>query len=450
MCSHRQNRNLEINRRDLMKAAAMGLAGAAGGSSWLPGLGQALAASKKQQRHCIVLWMTGGPTQTDTFDMKPNHANGGQFKEIQTAATGLRFSENMPKLAKIADQMAVVRSLSTREGDHDRGTYLMHTGHRPGGPIKYPTLGSILSKEIGDETSALPSFVSIGTSGAFNQRAYQPGFLGPRFARLRVGENRETRNAAQLEDTNAYAALGVDDLQPPATVTSAQVGQRVDLLRGLQDRFVKRHAVDATVVHNTAVQRAIRLMRSEASSAFDLSDESDSVREAYGRGRFGQGCLMARRLVERGVGVVEVSLGDFGRWDTHQNNFPVVKQLSEELDAGWSMLMSDLQDRSLLDSTTIIWIGEFGRTPRINGNAGRDHFPRAWSCVLAGGGIKGGGAYGRTDAGGTTVEEDQCSEGDVLATLCKALKIDPDKQNISELGRPIRLAEGEAVEKLLS
>ena len=193
-------------------------------------------------------------------------------------------------------------------------------------------------------------------------------------------------------------------------------------------------------------------MRSEAAKTFDLSGESETIRDAYGRGRFGQGCLMARRLVETGVPFVEVSLGGFGlsNWDTHRDNFSRVRQLSAELDAGWATLMSDLAARGLLESTTILWMGEFGRTPRIFPGGGRNHYPAAWTAVFAGGGIQGGAAFGKTSPDGMTVVDNKVSEGDVLATLCRALGVDPATENISEQGRPIRIAEGTAIEEILS
>ena len=196
------------------------------------------------------------------------------------------------------------------------------------------------------------------------------------------------------------------------------------------------------------------MMHSDEAKAFDLSEESASVRDAYGRGRFGQGCLMARRLIERGVPLIEIALrgstgGALG-WDTHGQNFPRVKALSSELDAGWATLMTELKQRGLLESTTIIWLGEFGRTPVINRNQGRDHYPRAWATVLAGGGIKGGQAYGKSSKDGTTVEENKVDVPDILATLCRALGVDPDDQNVSEVGRPIRIAEGKPIEDILA
>jgi uncharacterized protein (DUF1501 family) len=195
-------------------------------------------------------------------------------------------------------------------------------------------------------------------------------------------------------------------------------------------------------------------MDGDAGKAFDLTEERTDVRDAYGRGPFGQGCLMARRLVERGVAFVEVTLGSFVRgapnWDTHQNNFATVKGLSGELDAGWSALIQELDDRSLLQTTTILWMGEFGRTPRINKDGGRDHFPSAWTCVFAGGGIRGGGAYGRTSADGTTVEEGKVDAGDVLATLSTALGVPPETANTSESGRSVPIADGKPIKAILA
>jgi uncharacterized protein (DUF1501 family) len=192
------------------------------------------------------------------------------------------------------------------------------------------------------------------------------------------------------------------------------------------------------------------MMSGSAREAFDLSAEPAEVREAYGRGRFGQGCLLARRLLERGVPFVEVTLGDGIAWDTHQDNFTQVRRLSEELDAGWGMLMQELSDRGLLDSTTILWMGEFGRTPGINEMAGRDHFPTAWTCVFGGGGIAGGQAYGRTSPDGMAIEENGVEIGDVLATLCAAVGITPTRENLTEAGRPIKIAEGARINAILA
>ena len=437
-----------ISRRQLLKAAGLGVLGYSA-SGWLPVLADSIASDPQRRRHCILLWMTGGPTQTDTFDMKPGHENGGEFQEVETKAPGLRFSEHLPKLGIVADELAVVRSLSTKEGDHGRGTYLMRTGHQPMGPIRYPSIGASLSKELGSDADEVPNYVSIAPYRAFNQAAFGPGFLGPRFAPLSVGATDVFQQQPQ-QNPDDYAELRVDDL---GSLSGEGQSGRLDLWNSLEEGFLATHRAPAPITHSTVYQRALRLMNSAAARAFDLSEEPERVRDAYGRGRFGQGCLMARRLIEQGVAFVEVSLGTFAGsigWDTHQNNFPAVKALSAELDAGWGTLMAELKERGLLESTTILWMGEFGRTPQINRAAGRDHFPAAWSCVLAGGGIAGGQAYGRTSADGTTVEESKVDVGDVLATLCSALGVDPSHQNISEMGRPIRLAEGEPIQQILA
>lgn len=441
-----------LNRRELLQAAAMSAAGLSF-SGWMPALARAFADDPNRRRHCVLMWMPGGPSQTDTFDMKPGHENGGEFQEIETSVRGLRISEHLPKLARQAEHLAIVRSLSTAEGDHNRGTYLMHTGQRPGGPISYPTIGASISKALGSDDAELPNFISISPYTAFNNAAFGPGFLGPRYAPLTVGATDTFQQAQQQAQDDSYAELGVDDLRNPA-VDELQENARLNIWSTLQSTFLGTHGGESAHAQNVVYERAVRMMRSEAAGAFDLTDEPAEVRDAYGRGRFGQGCLMARRLIERGVPFIEIALRGSGNqafgWDTHQGNFARVRALSEELDAGWATLMTELSDRGLLESTTIIWLGEFGRTPVINGNGGRDHYPRAWSSVLAGGGIRGGQAYGRTSADGTTVEEGQVNVGNVMATLCRALGVDPAEQNISELGRPIRIAEGEPIAEILA
>jgi len=440
-------------RREMLRATGLGLWGLSA-SGWLPVLADAAAQAPSRRRQCVLLWMPGGPSQTDTFDLKPRHANGGEFREVATSVPGLGISEHLPKLAGLAEHLAIVRGLSTKEGDHGRGTFLMRTGHQPSGdPIKYPSIGSTLSKALGDEDAEVPNYVSIGPYAAFNPAAFGPGFLGPRYAPLTVGSS-DAGPASGNTPAARYAELGVDDLHPPAGLAPSRNEGRLALWRSLQTDFVASHRSASPLAHETVYQRAVRMMHSEAAKAFDLSAEPDQVRDAYGRGRFGQGCLMARRLIERGVPFVEVALGGINDgglgWDTHQNNFRLVRNLSNELDAGWATLMSELADRGLLESTTILWMGEFGRTPKINANAGRDHYPNAWTCVLAGGGVHGGQAYGRTSDDGMTVEDGKVDVGDVLATLSEALGIDPATQNISEMGRPIKLAEGLPIRGILT
>jgi hypothetical protein len=431
-----------LSRRDWLKLSAAGFAGYSL-SGWLGNLAASAAADPARKRSCILLWMNGGPSQMDTFDLKPGTPNGGPFKETQTSAPGLKISEHLPQLAKHGHEMAVIRSMSTKEGDHTRATFLMRTGNLPQGAIEYPTLGSLLSKELGDERSELPNFVSIAPVRFLSQAAYNPGFLGPQYAPLIVGDANNIVSAIAGGDPDQV--LKVADLEPPADVNRLQADSRVDLLRDMETEFLARHPGAITASHQAAYDRAVRLMRSSAARAFTLSDEPDKVRDAYGRNLFGQGCLLARRLVERGVPFVEVTLSGVGGnnlgWDTHQNNFEGIKSLSAVLDPAWAMLMDDLKQRGLLETTTIVWMGEFGRTPKINGNNGRDHFPNAWSTVLAGGGIKGGQAFGKTSKDGMTVEERPVPVPDLLSTVCHALGIDPSKQNLSNVGRPIRIVD---------
>jgi hypothetical protein len=443
-----------IDRRRLLHALCCGACGASM-SGWLPSLAHALAANPHRRRHCILLWMAGGPSQTDTFDMKPGHENGGEFKEIATNVPGVRFSEHMPRLAQHADKLAIVRSLNTKEGDHERGTYLMRTGQKPMmGDVNYPSVAAALAKELASAQESLPPYISVGPNRGPGQGGFGPGFLGPKFAPLVVaGGNMYGPQPSAAAD--GYAELKVDAIKPLAGITEAQTARRLQLWKTLEEGFLGTHASASPQAHRTVYDNALQMIHSSAAQAFDLSQEPAKVRDSYGKGVFGQGCLLARRLIEHGVPFVEVSLtssaaGSFG-WDTHANNFEAVKALSAELDAGWASLLSDLSERGLLESTTIVWMGEFGRTPQINGQAGRDHFPRAWSCVLAGGGIAGGQAFGRTSADGMNIEEDPVGVTDVLATLCAALGVSPETENMSNTGRPIKIVEeGYPIDQLLA
>jgi hypothetical protein len=433
-----------VIRRDVLKLAGLGLLGTTG-SGWFPALAEQLAQDPGRRRQAILLWMAGGPSQTDTFDMKPDHANGGEFKEASTSVPGLRFSEHLPRLAEQADRLAIVRSLSTREGDHSRATHLVRTGHPPGSSVRYPSIACSLAKELQDDRLDLPSCVSIAPAQQFGPAAFGPGFLGPRYAPAAVG----TDGSEPPADGTAYAELKLNNLELPSGIDAAQATRRMRLWQSLQEGFLRERRSSSFTAHNTLYNQAFAMMSGSAREAFDLSAEPTAVRDAYGRGRFGQGCLLARRLIERGVPFVEVTLGDGLGWDTHQDNFTQVRQLSEELDAGWGTLMQELEGRGLLDSTAILWMGEFGRTPRINETAGRDHFPTAWTCVFGGGGIAGGQAYGRTSPDGMAIEENGVEIGDVLATLCAAVGVTPTRENLTEAGRPIRIAEGSRIDAIL-
>ena len=434
-------RTPQLSRRDWFRVSAgLGLSA----TGWFPALAADAARNPQRKRACILLWMGGGPATIDLFDLKPGHINGGPFRPI-TAAPGLQIGEHLPRLARHGKHLAVVRSMSTKEGDHSRATYLMRTGNLPQGAIQFPTLGSLVSKELGSPASELPNFVAVSPFRAFSQGAFGPGFLGPNHAPLVVGEGgfREPQPG-----DNPDRSLRVQDLDRPRDISPEQAESRYDLLQDLERQLLSDRPTLVAESHATAYDRAVRLMQSVGAKAFDLSEESARTRDAYGRNLFGQGCLLARRLVERGVPFVEVNLGG---WDTHSQNFDAVQRLCGLLDPAWAQLMSDLEARGLLETTTILWMGEFGRTPRINPSTGRDHFPNAWSAVLAGGGINGGRAHGQTTGDGMKVEGTPTGVTDLLATLCHALGIDHTKTNNSNVGRPIRIVDkGKVIKDLIA
>jgi hypothetical protein len=424
----------DFNRRDLLRmsvASALGVSY----SGWLPRLARAAAESGEPRRKaCILLWMAGGPSQTDTFDLKPGHANGGPFKEIATAAPGLRFSEHLPLLAKEAKDLAVIRSLTSKEGDHGQATQLMSTGYRRmAGGLDYPSIGSIVAKELGQPDDMLPGYVSVtpfrsGDSGG-------AGFLGPNFAPLTV--------TGASDDPEARANLSIENLTPAGQVGAESLKKRFEILQFLQEDFRKGADGAATAAHRANAERARRMIESQARHAFKLEEETPELRDAYGRSRFGQGCLLARRLVERGVSFVEVALTGAAQtalgWDTHADNFTAVRTLCQTLDPAWATLLRDLRDRGLLEDTLVVWMGEFGRTD-------------AWSTVLCGGGLRGGQVIGSSGPDGMRVANRPVTPPDFLATICAALGIDHTKENISTIGRPISIVEagGEPIRELLN
>lgn len=437
----------EFPRRDILKMMAAGFS-ASSLSGWFP-----LLASQSQlkpdahnPKACILLWMPGGPSQIDTFDPKPGHANGGEFKPIQTSVPGIHIGEHLPQVSQMMEHMAIIRSMKTKEGDHGRASYHLRTGYRPSGPIQHPTLGSLIGNEFPNNRAGVPNYVSILGNDFVNPAAFGPGFLGPQQAPLLVGTG-NTR-VADNEVPEYGVPLEVRNIELRESISQQRANSRIDLLKFVENRFAQDRPGLPTESHRTAYDQAVQMMRSSAMSAFDLETEPAKVRDAYGRNRFGQACLLARRLIERGVPFVEVALGgpngesQIG-WDTHQGNFAAVQALCNTLDPAWAMLMRELKERGLLTSTTIVWMGEFGRTPVINPQAGRDHFPNAWSTVVAGGGIQGGQVYGASDESGMEVSEKAVAVNQLIATIMAAMGIDHSNQNMSTVGRPIRLAEPE-------
>lgn len=426
-----------FSRRDLFRIAAASVGGISC-SPWLPKLAMA-AGTKRPPKACILLWMAGGPSQMETLDPKPGHSNGGPTEAISTAVPGIELSQNLPGLAKQMKDVALVRSMKTREGDHGRATQLMMTGYRPmGGMTDYPVFGSLVSHRLKPAGSPLPGFVSIAP---FRLGNLGSGFLGPDHSPLLV--------SGASNDPNTRANLTVENLEIAGGDRDALM-ERQNLLNILRQGAPSDSA--SAIKHASVYDQAMRMVETRGEGAFDLDDEAAELRDAYGRNRFGQGCLLARRLVERGVPFVEVTLDRSGQgsWDSHLNNFSTVSSMCEVLDPAWSTLLTDLRDRGMLESTMVVWMGEFGRTPRINPNRGRDHFPDAWSVALAGGAIAGGQVYGKTSKDGMEVTENPVTASDLYATMLEGLGIDSSGDNAMG-NRPIPLVDegGTPIKELL-
>jgi uncharacterized protein (DUF1501 family) len=419
------NRDGVFGRRDFLRGVSTaGLA--AGALHWTDLVSLRADELRNRGMSCILLWMQGGPSQFETFDPKPGHANGGETKAIDTSVAGIQIADNLPQLAKVADDLAIVRSLTTKEGNHPRATFLLHTAHVPTASVHYPTLGSVVSRELGGAGSELPSFVRIGPRFP---SAGEGGLLGA--------------------DYNPFLVPNPDRLpENVQPLTAAERYQRRLGLLGNLELAADAGATPEVAEHRGLYQKAAKMVLSPQMDAFNLDREPSAMREAYGKSNFGAGCLLARRLVEAGVTFVEVGLGN---WDTHVDNFTRSRGLAGELDRPFAQLVADLKSRGMLDKTLVIWMGEFGRTPRINPRAGRDHYPRAFSAVLAGGGVRGGRVIGRTDAGGGEVEDRPVTASDLFCTFYKSLGVDPAKENMSPIGRPIKIVDGgKAVDELFS
>ncbi len=359
--------------------------------------------------------MGGGPPTIDMWDMKPGAATGGQFKPIATTGEG-QINELLPNVAKQMKHLSIVRSMSTREADHQRGTYYLHTGYVPSQSVQHPSYGAVVAHELAQKTAGLeiPPFVSIGGPSE------GPGFLGMAFAPFQVDSNGRVR-----------------DLE--AAVGSARMMDRMRLLSILEKRFVREGRGSAAQEHAKVLDSTLEMMTSQQMSAFQVDKEPQAMRARYGEGGFGRGCLMARRLVEAGVPFVEVTLGG---WDLHQACFTTLETKLPELDKAMSALVEDLDQRGLLADTVVLWMGEFGRTPRINERAGRDHYARAWSAVAGGGGIPGGKVVGATNDDGTQVTSEPHSSEDLMATVCQAMGISLETVFTATNGRPMRIAGG--------
>ena len=392
----------------------------------------ASVAKSPKAKSCILIWLDGGPSHLESFDPKPDAPNEvrGPLGSISTSIPGVRLGECMQRTARAMDKIAIVRSMTSPLGEHNFGTHYLMTGYKPSPALEYPTFGATLAHLRGD-AGVLPPNISVPSI----RSGYGQGYLPNRTAPFPVGGNPDAPNF-QVRDLDFYQGLDLSRLD------------RRKRLVGALDRFSRAKDASSTASSDPDLERAYNLIASEdAKAAFDLSEESAEVRGRYGRGGgngIGQGCLLARRLVERGVPFVTINSNG---WDTHQN----IQNLKERypgdrnahlpsLDRALSALLADLSDRGMLDETLVVVMGEFGRTPKINSNGGRDHWPSAFSVALAGGGIRGGQVFGSSDSLGEYPKDDPVSPSDLAATIYTLLGIDPAQELHTSDGRPVRVS----------
>ena len=402
-----------LSSMPLSRRQALGLSAA----SLLAPLGLHAEQIKKQQRACILVWLAGAPSQMETWDPKPGTGNGGPTKAIKTALPGVSIAEHWPQMAKALGNVAIIRSMVGKEAAHARGTYHLHTGRRMGGPEKHPNFGSVVAAELGDTNSELPNFVSVG-------QTLSSGFLGVNVAPFIVNR------AGQLPANVSTA------------VASPRVSRRLALLKAQDADLSKAGAASLVEEHRVLYERARRLMTSPKLKSFKLDGEPAARQQAYGKNPFGQGLLVARRLVEAGVPFVEVRRGG---WDMHNSLFTRIKPAAAQVDRGVASLLGDLKRRGLLERTLVIVAGEFGRTPKVNSKSpapGRDHWARSFGLMLAGAGIRGGHVVGKTSANGQEVVDRAVSVEDLFQTICSAMKIDADKELFTPGGRPLKIVDG--------
>jgi hypothetical protein len=399
------------------------------GLGWLTPVGQLLAAqaerSREPARSIILIWLAGGPSQLETFDPHPGTAIAGGTRAIATAVKGVQLAEGFGRLAEVMGDVSLVRSMVSKEGDHERGTYLMKTGYRPDATVEHPSIGAICCHELPVGTTEIPRHISILSS----QWPARGGFLGGGYDAFQVDDPTH-----RLPDVTPFVATRRD---------AARTGD----LDVVERTFARgRSARVAATLHHDTILRARTMMSSEQLKAFDITQEPEAIRRAYGDTPFGRACLAARRLTEVGVRCIEVNLGG---WDAHVNNHEIHRNRAAVLDPAFAALIADLKRRGQLDRTVVLCAGEFGRSPRINPLEGREHWPNGFSVALAGGGIAGGRVVGATDPEGKNDPVDRTEVADLHATVLKAVGLDPARENISPIGRPIALSQGHPIEALL-
>ncbi len=415
----------ELTRRAFLSRLAFGVLGVSAlpliASPTLAAISSDAAPSRRRPtaKNVIYLYMAGGMSHLDTFDPKPDNATvAGPLKAIPTNADGIQISEYLPLLAQQMHRVAIVRSLSSTQGAHEQGNYFMHTSFQQRGTIRHPALGAWMLRFSERINKTLPGNIVIG--GGSNYAG--GGYLDSEFAPLLIGK----------------AAEGLAHSHAPNGVDEARYQRRLKVLESINEDFAAKHQVRSVKSYSDVYADALRLMKSPDLKAYDITEEPQEVRDAYGSEPFAQGCLLARRLVEHGVRYVEVAMGG---WDTHDDNFDRVADQAAVLDQALSNLLIELAERGMLDETLVVVATEFGRSPEINQNQGRDHYPKAFSCMLAGGGVRGGTAYGKTNETGGTVVENKVEVPDFNATLAYALGLPTDEIVVSPSGRPFTLAD---------
>jgi uncharacterized protein (DUF1501 family) len=436
-----------FHRRDFLSIGAAGLFGLS-----LPQLLQLEAQAAVPNRttrkanSVIMVWLAGGPATIDMWDLKPDAPEGirGEFKPAKTVADGIEISEHLPKMGELTDKTTIVRSLYHTIPSHGPATVFMTTGNKPTPALQYPALGSLVMKLLPAE-AGVPPYVTF--SELRNGSAGQSGYLGTAYNPFVV----EGAGAARAGQGGTAGALRVRGITLPTGFTLEQLENREKLLEGFDRGFqALDNSADLADGLDAFHKQALEILRSDRTKqAFNLNDEKADVRQRYGATPFGSGALAARRLVEAGVRFVTISLGG---WDTHNQNFNSLKtRLLPQLDQVLSALIQDLSDRGMLDKTIVYCAGEFGRTPKVNQRAGRDHWARSMAVVLVGGGFKRGYAHGTTDAQGMAPATEPCTPDDVASTVFQQLGINPHQELMTPTGRPIQLfREGRVIEKLLA
>jgi hypothetical protein len=405
------------SRRRFLGGLAAGL-GAASGFGFSRFVTPAAAEQlRRDGKRMLVVWLAGGASQLETWDPKPKTETGGPFLSIETSVPGIRVSELLPRTARLMHHLTLVRGVNTKENDHGKGHYLMHTGRAQGPGASHPHLGSLAAKFLAPEACPLPGYVHI-TPGGGGRSGTEAAFLGPKYAALHLGNGRPPANTTR-----------------PGSINLAGDAARHDLRRRLDDRFAQRRRTAETEAYTSTYEQALQLM--EKREIFDATKEPVRDQERYGSHDFGRHCLLARRLLEAGVTFVQVSHSNY---DTHNENFSFHLEQVGEFDQGFSTLIDDLAARGLLRDTLVVVMSEFGRTPQINYLYGRDHWASAWSIALAGSGVKAGMAHGRTNAKGTEVTDGQVNAASLFHTYLKAVGLDP-RDDYEVDGRAIQIAD---------